>query len=427
MEPVESAGTSADSGPLGGYELPILGGASLLGALLLAAVAMLLLRSRGGPAPPPPSVTAAAPAEPSAGTRAPVPVAVDDGVQATVPGAMHRLSKPLGPSSRPPSQLQGQVHRLTPVAAEVELEPIDDRAPFLGVLRAALGRSRALIRGKIDAWFRAGKIDADALEGLEEALIRSDVGALTAGRLMGRLRTVVGTGTADASDLRAVLKTEMIAVLGPTVRLEPPRDATPWVILVVGVNGSGKTTTVGKLAARLKGQGHAVVLAAADTFRAAAVDQLGIWAERAGAEIVSGLENADPASVVFDALAAARARGADVVLVDTAGRLQTAKPLMEQLSKIRRVIDRAVPGAPHDTLLVLDGTMGQNALSQARLFHEATPLTGVVVTKLDGTAKGGVVLAIAAELGLPVKLIGIGERVEDLRDFEAEPFVDALT
>jgi fused signal recognition particle receptor len=426
MEPGATAGTSAESGPLGGYELPVIGGASLLGAAILAAVAVFLLRGRAQPAAPPPL-----PPPPLAAVTAPpatlrAPLSVQDDVPPTVPGAMPRLSLPPGPLSRPPGQIRGQVHRVTPAAVEAELEAFEERGDLLGRLRSALGRSRELIRGRIDGWFRAGRIDAAALEGLEEALIRADVGVSTAERLLGRLRAVVGGGTATAGDLRAALRSEMVAVLGPTARLQAPRDR-PWDILVVGVNGSGKTTTVGKLAARLRGEGRSVVLAAADTFRAAATDQLGIWAERAGAHIVAGQDNADPASVVFDALAAAKARNADVVLVDTAGRLQTARPLMEQLSKIRRIIDRAVPGAPHDTLLVLDGTMGQNALSQARLFHEATPITGVVVTKLDGTAKGGVVLAIAAELGLPVKLIGIGERVEDLRDFEAEPFVDALT
>jgi fused signal recognition particle receptor len=216
-------------------------------------------------------------------------------------------------------------------------------------------------------------------------------------------------------------------VLGPAVPPLAPDGRRPFVVLVVGVNGSGKTTTIGKLAARFGREGHKVLLAAGDTFRAAAADQLAIWAERAGADIVRHDEGADPGAVVFDALTAAKARGADVVIIDTAGRLQTKKPLMEQLGKVRRVIDKVVPGAPHETLLVVDGTTGQNAVSQAHAFHAATPLTGVVVTKLDGTAKGGVVLAIGAELGLPVRLVGIGEKVEDLRDFDASAFVDALT
>jgi fused signal recognition particle receptor len=198
------------------------------------------------------------------------------------------------------------------------------------------------------------------------------------------------------------------------------------VFLVVGVNGSGKTTTIGKLASRLVGEGHKVLLAAADTYRAAAADQLGIWAQRAGADLVRHDEGADPGAVTYDAMQAAVARKVDVVLVDTAGRLQTRKPLMDQLAKIRRVIQKVVPDGPHGTLLVIDGTMGQNAMSQARQFNDVTPLTGVAVTKLDGTAKGGVLLAVADEMKLPIQLIGVGEQVADLRDFEPEAFVDAV-
>ena len=198
------------------------------------------------------------------------------------------------------------------------------------------------------------------------------------------------------------------------------------MILVVGVNGSGKTTTIGKLAHRYREQGKRVMLAAGDTYRAAAAEQLQVWAERTGADFARLDEGADPGAVVFQALERAESGGHDVVIIDTAGRLQTRKPLMEQLSKVRRVIQKRVPSGPHETLLVLDGTMGQNGMSQATLFHEATPLTGVVVTKLDGTAKGGMVLAIASELKLPVKLVGLGEQAADLRDFEPEAFVEAL-
>ena len=207
--------------------------------------------------------------------------------------------------------------------------------------------------------------------------------------------------------------------------IAPPSEG-PTVILIVGVNGSGKTTSIGKLAARHVREGRSVVLAAADTYRAAAVDQLAVWADRAGAALVRGPEGADPASVAHAAIEQAIGRGADLVIVDTAGRLQTARPLMEQLGKVRKVIARKVPGAPHATWLVIDGTMGQNALAQARAFHEAAPLSGVIVTKLDGTAKGGMILAIAAELGLPVAFVGIGEKVDDLRPFEAGAFVASL-
>jgi fused signal recognition particle receptor len=208
--------------------------------------------------------------------------------------------------------------------------------------------------------------------------------------------------------------------------LGPRPTEGPWVILVVGVNGSGKTTTIGKLAAKLKSEGLRVLLAAADTYRAAAAEQLTIWAERAEVGIVSHEPGSDPGAVVYDALVAAKARDIDVVIIDTAGRLQTRKPLMEQLSKVCRVIKKQIPEGPHETLLVVDGTMGQNALSQTALFNEATPLTGVIVTKLDGTAKGGMIVAIASEMRLPVKLIGLGEQIGDLREFEAEAFVEVL-
>jgi fused signal recognition particle receptor len=200
----------------------------------------------------------------------------------------------------------------------------------------------------------------------------------------------------------------------------------PHVVLVVGVNGSGKTTTIGKLAARLKMGGKRVLLGAGDTFRAGAIEQLKVWAERADVEIVAQREGADPAAVAHQASEAAVARGVDVVLCDTAGRLQAQKALMDELAKVRRVVGKVIPGAPHEVLLVLDATMGQNALSQARLFKDVAGVTGVVLTKLDGTAKGGVVIAIAAELGLPVKLVGVGEKIEDLRDFDPVAFVDAL-
>jgi fused signal recognition particle receptor len=297
----------------------------------------------------------------------------------------------------------------------------------VSLFQQALGRSRDLLRGGIDRIF-GRPLDAPALEALEEVLIRADVGIPTTERLITRVREAAKDGAEDASAMRGVLKDEMRDIL---VKVhEPfsvPRDASPpWVVLVVGVNGSGKTTTIGKLAARLRGDGHRVLLAAGDTYRAAAEQQLNIWAERAGVDILALDEGADPGAVAFKAIERARAQGHDVVIVDTAGRLQTRKPLMEQLTKVRRVLGKAAEGAPHETLLVLDGTMGQNAMSQARLFHEATPLTGVVVTKLDGTAKGGMILAVATELGLPVKLVGLGEKVTDLRDFDPAVFVDAL-
>jgi fused signal recognition particle receptor len=323
-------------------------------------------------------------------------------------------------------------HRGPPPLLEGAPPPraITQAAPAEGIvsrLRVALDRSRAALQGRFDALFAGARFDDAVFEDLETALLSADVGVPTTARLLEPLKAAVKAGDRDPASLRGLLRTEMRRVLEVGDRRLAPPATRPWVILVVGVNGSGKTTTIGKLAAQLKAEGKTVLLAAADTFRAAAIEQLTVWAERAGADIVALQEGADPGAVAFEALQAATSRGVDVVIIDTAGRLQTRKPLMEQLGKIRRVIDKAVPGAPHETLLVLDGTMGQNALSQAQLFHEATPLTGVVVTKLDGTAKGGMVVTIAAELGVPVKLIGIGEKVEDLRPFEPDAFIEALT
>ncbi len=307
------------------------------------------------------------------------------------------------------------------------VDEIEEPPPTEGLsmrLSAVLGRSRAALQERFDTLFGREKVDDALFEELEEALITADVGLPTTERLLQPLRDRAGE---EPAALREALREEIRSLLtGIAAPLGPPPADPPWVILVVGVNGSGKTTTIGKLAARFTAEGKEVLLAASDTYRAAATEQLSVWAERAGADIVAHGEGADPGAVAYDALQAAKARGADVVIVDTAGRLQTRKPLMQQLAKIRRVLDKVVPGAPHETLLVVDGTMGQNALSQTRLFDEATPLTGVVVAKLDGTAKGGMILTIAAEVGLPVKLIGIGERVEDLREFEVDAFVDVL-
>lgn len=315
--------------------------------------------------------------------------------------------------------------RAPEVSASVQLS-VGAEVGVLGQLRSALARTGEALRGRIDVLFGAGPIDESVLEQLEEVLIQADVGMPTAQRLIEPLRAKLKAGPVDAATLRGDLRLGMRALLGQASDLACPVQPRPFVVLVVGVNGSGKTTTIGKLARRYRDEGHTVLLAAADTFRAAAIDQLKIWAERAGADIVAHQEGGDPGAVVFDALTAAVSRGADVVIIDTAGRLQTKKPLMEQLTKIRRVVDKVVPGGPHETLLVIDGTMGQNALSQARLFHEATPLTGVVVTKLDGTAKGGVVLALASELGLGVRMIGVGERTEDLRAFDPDMFIAAI-
>lgn len=284
--------------------------------------------------------------------------------------------------------------------------------------RAALGRSLDLITGRT--------LDPAAQEELEAALLASDIGVRTVSKLMARLREQ-GRAAADA---RAVMHAAILDTLQGGQR-EPieqqiKKGPRPFVILAVGVNGVGKTTTVAKLAQRLKQAGVTPLLVAADTFRAAASEQLELWGDRIGVDVVRHKQGADPSAVVFDGLAAAKARGVDVVLIDTAGRLHTKTNLMEELKKVKRVLARELPGAPHEVLLVLDGTVGQNALSQAKQFHEAVGVTGIALTKLDGTARGGVVVAIAEELKIPVRLIGVGESADDLQDFDARSFVDAL-
>jgi fused signal recognition particle receptor len=270
-------------------------------------------------------------------------------------------------------------------------------------------------------------LDDATWERLEETLIYADVGAATTARIVERLETEVGSGElASAEELTRRLR-ELLADAARTGEDTIDIRPSPTVILVVGVNGTGKTTTIGKVAWHLRNElGKSVLVAAADTFRAAAVEQLAAWAERAGCDLIRAAEGSDPGAVVFDALQAARARSHDVVICDTAGRLHTQEHLMDELAKVRRVIERQIPGAPHETLLTIDATTGQNGLRQALLFREAVEVTGIVLTKLDGTAKGGIALAIAQELGVPVKLIGIGEGLEDLRPFDPDDFARAL-
>jgi fused signal recognition particle receptor len=297
-------------------------------------------------------------------------------------------------------------------------ESEEERRGLFGRLRDSLGKSRrALTEQLAAAAFDPG--DEAAWERLEEALIAADVGVRATAELVQRLEA-----RGDVSDLSQALADEIARLLGEPGRLEvAPR---PAVLLVVGVNGTGKTTTIGKLAYRLSEHGHSVVVGAADTFRAAAEEQLEIWADRAGADFVGSVRGADPAAIAYDAIDRAQANGRDVVIVDTAGRLHTQTNLMEELAKVRRVIAGRLDGAPHETLLVIDATTGQNGLQQARLFGEAVGVTGVALTKLDGSAKGGVAVPIAYELGLPVKLIGVGERLEDLRPFDPNDFARAL-
>ncbi len=272
-----------------------------------------------------------------------------------------------------------------------------------------------------------GEITEEALEEFEGELLKADVGIRVADRLVSRLRD---GGSAVRSYSMQVLKDVMMETLASvesdsmeTLVRKGPR---PFVILAIGVNGGGKTTSMAKLASRLKGQGLTPLLVAADTFRAAAIEQLDIWGSRIGAEVIKHRQGSDPSAVVFDGIAAGKARNVDVVLIDTAGRLHTKVNLMDELKKMKRVLAREMPGAPHEVLLTLDGTIGQNALIQAKQFHEALGVTGLVLTKLDGTSKGGIVLAIAEELNIPVRLVGVGEQVDDLQDFHAKEFVDAL-
>ena len=298
---------------------------------------------------------------------------------------------------------------------------------WLHRLREGLSKTRNSIVGQISGLLGVGRtIDEELMEEIEEVLIQADVGVNTTLELMENVREVVRQrGLNDAAELPEILKQEMLNVLGEDAPIEVDGDQ-PHTILVLGINGAGKTTTIGKLAHRFRSEGNRVLVAAGDTFRAAAADQLAIWCDRAGVELVKSGEGADPASVVFDAIEAAKSRQADLLIIDTAGRLHTKKPLMDELSKIGRVMQRAIPEAPHEVLLVLDGTAGQNAIMQAKVFNEAVPITGVAVTKLDGTAKGGIVIAVKKEIGAPVRLIGIGEKLDDLRDFVGSDFVEAL-
>ena len=291
-------------------------------------------------------------------------------------------------------------------------------------LKNGLAKTRGVLNAPIEDIFSSKKIDDESLEELEEALIAGDVGVKGALEIVEHLREN-SMRLKDASSVKEFIKSEMAALLGKPAPLIPFGEP-PFVILTIGVNGVGKTTTIGKIASKFASEGMRVVLAASDTFRAAAIDQLGIWAERAEVEIVKHQSGSDPAAVAFDAVEAAKSRGADVVIVDTAGRLHTKANLMEELKKISRVITKSMPDAPQEVLLVLDATTGQNALRQAEIFNKAVGVTGIALTKLDGTAKGGIVFAIRRELGIPVRLIGVGEGVDDLQEFRPEEFVHAL-
>jgi len=295
-------------------------------------------------------------------------------------------------------------------------------------LRARLNRPDSVLSRDIRDLLPGRQIDAELLDELETRLLSADVGVEATERILGDLRRrVARRELGDLDALLRALKASIAAILRPVavpLVTDPARE--PYVVLVVGVNGSGKTTSIGKLARRLKDAGQSVMLAAGDTFRAAAVEQLGVWGERNGVPVIAQATGADPAAVIFDALTAAKARGIKVLLADTAGRLQNQSHLMDELRKVKRVLARIDASAPHEVLLVLDGSQGQNALSQAQVFHRALGVTGIVLTKLDGTAKGGIVIAIAAELGIPIRFVGVGEGIEDFDEFDVDDFVDEL-
>lgn len=319
---------------------------------------------------------------------------------------------------------------VSPAAAPRESRRGDDD---VAILRKGLGGVRGGFVARLAAALSGARgLDPAVCEQLEEAMLTSDVGVRTSKLIVDRLRARFAKGAGDvSSEAWGALRGEALRVLdigGDTpLRLSAPEGASgPVVWLVVGVNGVGKTTTIGKLATRLRGEGKSVLLAAADTFRAAAVQQLQQWGARVGVDVIAGAEGADPASVAFEATQAAIARNVDVLIVDTAGRLHTKAPLMDEIRKVRRTIAKALPGAPHEIFLVVDATTGQNGLAQAAVFKEAVDLTGIVLTKLDGTAKGGIVLGICDELKVPVRFIGLGESADHLREFHAGPFVEAL-
>jgi fused signal recognition particle receptor len=305
-----------------------------------------------------------------------------------------------------------------------------DKGGFFQRLRRGLTKTQGLLIGGVDDLLRPGRgMDEELYKELEELLIVADVGAEATGRLLESIRRETkNQGVTAANEIIPLLRREVLEILRP---YEAPlaingRKDGPFVVMVIGVNGVGKTTTIGKLAYRYTSQGKKVVVAAADTFRAAAIEQLEIWSERAGAHFVKHDGGSDPAAVAFDAIKAAEAKKYDLLFIDTAGRLHTKENLMEELKRVKRIVGRELADAPHEILLVLDATTGQNAIAQARTFHKALGVTGIALAKLDGTAKGGIIIAIAQELGIPLRFIGVGEEIEDLQDFLAEAFVDAL-
>jgi fused signal recognition particle receptor len=305
---------------------------------------------------------------------------------------------------------------------------VEQEPTLLEKLKSGVQKTREGLVSRIEDVVSGRKtIDADLLEELEYTLISADIGVSTTNEILERIRERVDRKlVGDSSELRGLIREYLLEILQTNDRQLAYVENPPAVIMLVGVNGAGKTTTIGKLAAHLKGEGRSVLLCAADTFRAAAIEQLEVWGERTGIQVIRQNTGSDPSAVMFDALSAAKARQTDYVIIDTAGRLQTKTNLMAELEKMRRTASRIIPDAPHEVLLVLDATTGQNGLEQARKFTESSGVTGIVLTKLDGTAKGGVVVAIARELGLPIRFIGVGEKIDDLLPFDPERFIDSL-
>jgi len=409
----------------------VLAGSSAVGAIIIGGGTwgVIRLRRRSAPIPPPAPPQAPAVTEQGAQPAPSAPTAVDEPAVGAPPAAeAPSVTAPAAPEAAPaPEPAPAPAPAPAPpepvvVSEQVVSEPAVAERPRL---RDRLGKARSLFGGYLGAIRSRERIDESTWEALEEALILADVGADTAMALLDDLRTQVkAAGITNPEELVGRLRDDLVARLDAdrSLHLEP---GVTNVWLMVGVNGVGKTTTIGKLAHRQRAEGRKVIVAAGDTFRAAAADQLASWAERAGVEIVRGNEGGDPGAVIFDAVQHAAAAGADLVLADTAGRLHNKVNLMEELKKVRRVAERP-PGKVTEALLVLDATTGQNGLTQAKIFAEAVGVTGVVLTKLDGTAKGGIALAVQTELGIPVKLVGVGESAEDLIAFDPVEFVDAL-
>lgn len=361
-----------------------------------------------------PEVEVPSETEPEQGT---VPLVSKSSVDGTAVSVRTAVEAPLGSAERTPA-----------------VQPVDDES-FLHRFRRAVTATRDNLASRIEDVVKGEKqIDASTLEDLEEALIAADIGIQTTMEIIEDVGRRVDRQTLkDVFELKRVIKQHLLDILdraerarGVASEAAVPADARPYVMMIVGVNGTGKTTTIGKLAQRIKAEGNDVLICAADTFRAAASDQLAIWAERAGVPLIQQRQGTDPAAVLFDSLKAAKARNSDVLIVDTAGRLHNKANLMAELEKMRRIASREVPGAPHETLLVVDAVTGQNGLSQAREFLKAAEVTGLVLTKLDGTAKGGIAVAIAKELNLPIRYCGIGEKADDLVVFDPKTYVDGL-